>query len=447
MCGLKTTLLFLVCCLSVIMAACAAPTQETGYPSIPDEATQTDNILAVDNESDLTDQSSPTPIWLEPDVENTPTPPPLATPLPTPPVTPIAVTDSTTLAFMATETDPFWVYYWQDNEVWRMDEQGDHITMLLDTQEEWGQWLTAIPEQLVGTECCLTGPRLAVSPDGQKLALVVVDEIQQESKDEPFAFSIYIFEIQSGESYFVSEGTWPQWSPDSQQLAYITAGDLWVTDIKNGHTSQLITADTTTGEQIAEFTWLPSGTQIAYLYNKGNHRIPTLWLTDVIETASPRQLITLEHSIHRITPTSDGEAILFLSARGSRDYSQYHLAQNLWSVSLDSSELESVTQDMVVDNYAISPNNQWLLLSGYHLYERSEETYDRDLWLIEFGRNELHRLTTNYGHVWPVGWSPDSSKPVVSDGTQLFLVTSSGDSLLQAISPTDIQNFIVGEAK
>ena len=446
MCRPKTILLFLVLWVPVIMLACAAPLHEPGYTPLLDEVTQTDNILAVDNESDLTDRSSPTPIWLEPDYENTPTPPPLATPLPTPIVTPIAVTDSTTFAFIATETDPFWVYYWQDNEVWRMDEQGGHITMLLDTQKEWGQWLTAIPEQLVGTECCLTGPRVVLSPDGQKLALVVVDKIQQETKDEPFTFSIYVFEIQSGESYFMSEGTLPQWSPDSQQLAYVSAGALWVTDIKNGHTRQ-ITKDTTSEEQIAEFIWLPSGTQIAYLYNKGYHRIPTLWLIDVVGAASPRQLITLEYSIYQITPTSDGEAILFLSAQGSRDDSQYHLAQNLWSLSLDSGELESITQDMVVDSYAISPNNRWMLLSGYHLYERSEETYDRDLWLMEFGNNELHRLTTNDGYIWAVGWSPDSSKPLVWDGTQLFLVTSSGDSLLQAITPTDIKNFIVGDAK
>lgn len=444
---IKLKVACLVLCLSFMMAACAPSMREPGYTPLLDETTQTDTTAAVRHGSASPAQPLPSPIWLDPHYESTPTPPPPPTPLPTPMVTPVAVADSAKLAFAPTATDSFWVYYWKGNEVWRMDEQGGRVELLLDSRKAWGQWLTAVPDQLIGTECCLVGPRVVVSPDGQKLALVTVDKTQLASKDEPFAFSIYVFEIQSGKSYFIGQGGSVKWSPDSQHLAYVSAGGLWTADIKRGQTQQIVAPDSTNRQKIAEVAWLPSGTEIAYVYDEGHHRVPTLWLIDVRGDLPPRQLITLDYSIYQMVPTPDGKALLFLSAQGSREWSQYHLARNLWSVSLDSGELTPITQDMVIDGYTISPDGEWVLLSGYHLYEQPEETFARDLWLLDHNNNQLHRLTADYGYVWAADWSPDGSRPLAWDGVRLFSVTLSNDSLWQAIAPGITENFAVGGAK
>ena len=125
-------------------------------------------------------QETPVSDWTEapePTEPPTPTLPPFPTPLPTPVVTPIPLAKSPIIPEVVGKTQqPFWIIYWQDNEVWRIDDQGKDKQLLLDTYKSLGQWLTGHPMR--GTDCCWDGRRVEVSPDGLQLALVVVDKIK-----------------------------------------------------------------------------------------------------------------------------------------------------------------------------------------------------------------------------------------------------------------------------
>ena len=57
--------------------------------------------------------------------------------------------------------------------------------------------------------CCWIGPRVVISPDGQKIALVVVDKIKG-AKDDRFTFSIYMFDIPTGSLNILSDGEFPK---------------------------------------------------------------------------------------------------------------------------------------------------------------------------------------------------------------------------------------------
>jgi Tol biopolymer transport system component len=113
---------------------------------------------------------------------------------------------------------PFWIYYWQENEIWRVDDQGETRELLLDTYQELERWLTGYPHP--GTDAVRDSRRVSVSPDGQKLALVVLDKINLSGR-EPYTYSLYVFDVAAGSLQFISDGGMPVWAPDSQRLAFV----------------------------------------------------------------------------------------------------------------------------------------------------------------------------------------------------------------------------------
>ena len=355
----------------------------------------------------------------------TPTVPPFPTPIPTPIVTPIpTVAPPVIPEVVGKRQQPFWIFYWQDNEVWRVDDQGQGRELLLDTYQHLGQWLTGHPME--GTDCCWVGPRVVVSPDGQKLVLVVVDNIKLAAKDDPFTFSIYMFDVQSRDLKLISEGVLPVWSPDSQRVAFLKEGGLWIADMETGQVHERVTKHEKQNMHITEFAWSADGSQIAYLYNYGSYqRIPTIWLIHTGDKTPPRHLLGQDFPIYGLTWSADEQQIFFLSQEGGRDTSQYHSVQNLWSISLATGERTQLTRDMRVQSYGVSPDNQWLFIAGHHLYERSQENYSRDLWFLSMDGKDLRRITANQGDLAVSGWSPD--------GTRLIVWRAEADPILYSL--------------
>lgn len=364
--------------------------------------------------------------WVPP----TPTLPPVPTLVPTPVVTPIpTVTPPFISEVVGQPQRSFWIYYWQGNEVWRVDDRGQERELLLDTQQRLGQWLTAHP--MAGSDCCPQsgGPRVVVSPDGGKLALVVVDKERLSYKGEPFTFSIYVFEVASRELRLVGEGVRPVWSPDGQRIAFLNGRSLWIADLVSGQIRQRVAEHNDIEMHITGFAWSPDGAQIAYTYNYGTYqRVPEIWLVQTDDETPPRQLLNQTFPIYGVQWLPDGQEIFFLSQEGGRDTSSYHSVQNLWSVSVATGDRRQLTEEMMVDNYILSPNGRWLFITGYHLYERSEENYARDLWLLSLDDRELRRITSDLGSVGAVGWSPDGTRLVIGrwDTAPLLLSLETG---------------------
>jgi Tol biopolymer transport system component len=322
-------------------------------------------------------------------------------------------------------SQPFWIYYWQGNEVWRVDDQGKDRQLVIDTYKQLGQYLTDIPDPYKNTDCCWIGPRVVMSPDGQKLALVVVDKIKG-TKNDQFTFSIFLFDIATSDLKLLSEGTQPVWSPDIRYIAFLKNRGLWIADLDTWQVRERIVADRQLDMHITEYTWSPDTTQIAYLYNFSMQRLPTIWAVYIDSTESARQLVNLDSGeIYGITWTPNAKQIIYFSTEGARD-SRYIHDENLWSVTLGAGQRTQLTRDMMLRGGFISPDGKWLLYSGYQLYMQSVDAQARDLWLMSTDGKDLHRIQTNQ-NFGAAGWSPD--------GTRLILARD--DIGLEALSLTD----------
>jgi dipeptidyl aminopeptidase/acylaminoacyl peptidase len=353
------------------------------------------------------------------DIEPTPAPPsptlpPVPTPLPTPAVTPIPVAKPPfILEVVGKAQQPFWIIYWKDNQVWRVDDQGKQRELLLDTYKSLGQYLTDIPDPYKNTDCCWIGPRVVVSPDGTKLALVVVDKING-TKNDHFTFSIYAFDIKSGDLKFISEGEQPLWSPDNHHIAFLKQGILWVGDLESGAVKEHAKGDPSKPEQrVWEMTWSPDGKKLAYLLGESMRTNPEFWIIN-IDNSSPAQLLLPSTLYARsgLSWSPDGQQIFYWS-------------DNLWAVSVATGDTKQLTQGMTVGGWNWSPDGRWLALSATREYESPLYLYDT--WLLSADGRQFIRVTFAPPEYRGGYWSPD--------GTRLFF--TSDDSMTAHILALD----------
>jgi Tol biopolymer transport system component len=388
-------------------------------PDTPPNRTPQTGALASQPTSTASVSILPTPTInpedIEPTIPPSPTFPPVPTPLPTPIVTPIPVASPPFIPEVVGKAQqPFWIYYWQGNEVWRVDDQGKDRQLVIDTYKTLGQYLTDIPDPYKDSDCCWIGPRVVISPDGNKLALVVVDKIKG-TKNDQFTFSIYVLDVQTGNLKAIDKGLQPVWSPNNEQIAFLKGSGLWMADLKTQQARELVPEHNDPDMHVTEFVWSPDNSQVAYLYNFSMQRLSTVWVIGGDSGIKPRELFSLDdgYPIHGIAWSADGRRMFYLSFEGGRDTSSFHRVQNIWSVNLETGTRTQLTQEMVVDSYCISPDNQWLFFGGYHLYERGEENYERDVWLLNINGKDLRRITTNLGAVGSMCWSPDGTRLIV----------------------------------
>ncbi len=106
---------------------------------------------------------------------------------------------------------------------------------------------------------------LQFSPDGNRLAFVVTEPAKGERK----ARHIWIYEKQSGSirqfTYSIKSDFLPRWSPDGQQLAFLSDRDdqqqVYAMRANGGEAGAL-----TKGKRsVQNFAWSPDGKQIAFL--------------------------------------------------------------------------------------------------------------------------------------------------------------------------------------
>jgi len=391
----------------------------------PEEATteQHESPLAQETPPDPSEEPVPTPFEAIVNQEVVAPPTPIAKELPTP----IPIGELPLIPEAAgREERSFWIYYWFDNEVWRIDSEGNDREKLLDTYEQVEQWLTGHP--VPNTDCCWSGPRVVVSPDGRKLALVVVDKINVGKASAPFQFSIYTFDLESRELQRISTGVQPVWSPDSIRIAFFDGNALYVSDLAAGKIRKVaVLAES--HQTVSEYAWSTDGQRIAYTVNEGFPRLPILWLANVDAVNPPRKLaeFAVEHPPYGLAWTSDS-TLLFLSSAGSRDHYPQNQFRNLSSIALHTKQPEPMTSNMVVQNYHISPDQQWIAIAGYFPHEQQPNHYQADVWFQDVERLELRRGTTNSPGVGIVGWTPDGTRLLLwqPEGKPAFLSLKEG---------------------
>ena len=372
----------------------------------------------------------PTPTLNSADIEPTlppsPTLPPVPTPLPTPVVTPIPVASPPFIPEVVGKAQqPFWIYYWQGNEVWRVDDQGKNHELLLDTHKRLGLYLTANPylESLVDTK---EQSRVKVAPDGKKLALVVVDKPGLVRKGESATFSIYLFDTQTGDLKFLSEGASLEWAPDSKRIAFvqdvssngtILNGGLWIINLETDQIYQAVKEEPTNPAlRVSYWAWSPDSRQIAYRYSEGMIDQPEIWIKNAADSEQPHLVPSIPSDIfYNFSWMPDGQHLLW----SVRDHAMlYPRPVNLWAVSVKTGEQKQLTQYLSPSELQWSLDGKWLVLSAEYHYGEEESLYDT--WLLSADGYKLLRLTSakaqdahDSGYLGGY-WSPDGTRLLLS---------------------------------
>ncbi len=402
----------------------------------------------------------PTPTVPPGDIDPTRAPaltqPPVPTVLPTPIVTPIPLASPPFIPEVVGKAQqPFWIYYWQGNEVWRVDDQGKDRQLVIDTYKQLGQYLTDIPDPYKDSDCCWIGPRVTASPNGQQLALVVADKIKG-TREDKFTFSIYVFDISTNNVKFISEGQFPMWSPDSQRIAFIryldlgaaADGGLWIADLETGQVQPLIKGDPDRPLfHVRYWAWSPDSQQIAYRFADERSDQTEIWIKNISDSSEAYLLPGTSKGIYywAFSWMPDGKRLLCYT----EDWTAPEHPLALWGVTIQTGERKRLDYDFVGGGTEWSPDRNWLMISAARLYEQSDAQYG--LWLLSADGLQLLRVTSAPPQDVGGFWSPDGTRLVFRrDGVGLVtlsLETGSVNPLGVNLVGDASYNYAVGGAK
>lgn len=281
----------------------------------------------------------------DPTEEPTETLEPLPTQPPTPVVTPIPTAAPPVIPFPdGTTAQPF-TLFWREGDVIRsLRSEGEvEPVVFLDPVKEFSLYLT--PEEAYGV--AWGGLEWgAVSPDGQSLALVLMEEpnSQSSSSEASFPAHIYILDRESRNLHqLVKYGVEPVWSPDGKRLAYRSTetGGLWVADVASGSTGEVYLVDHANEHSLGGFTWSHDSQHLA-LIDQVIAQSTDLIVVDV-EQLSPPQ-ISLNSSTYLFggpqwSPT--GDSIVFVWSAGEGDDGPH-----LWLITSDGSNQKQLTHSV-----------------------------------------------------------------------------------------------------
>jgi dipeptidyl aminopeptidase/acylaminoacyl peptidase len=235
-----------------------------------------------------------------------------------------------------------------------------------------------------------------LSPDGKRVAFVLREWVPDQPKQRA---RIWVVETSDGEAQPFTKGpkadTCPRWSPDSQQLAFISEGE--------GEGSK--------GK--AQLYLMPVGTQF-------------------VAPGEPKRVCTMPNGVSDLEWSPDGKRIAFLSLEGEEPKTDPLVVgpgrhNRLWTVRVDNDTPEPVTPaGVTVWEYAWSPDSRHFAIY-YSTGPDENDWYLGQIGIVPAIGGAVRQVTHSTRQASGLAWSPDGTRLAYISGEWSDRCRGAGD--------------------
>lgn len=301
------------------------------------------------------------------------------------------------------------------------------------------------PIQIEDLQKLCTSSSASFSADGGMLAYVITKVVVEENCYKDF---ILVVDLATKQELLTWEGSMPQWSPASNQIAFLAeyngADYIWLYSLDEKIKKPLAPIYEShyfMGHMaLKNFAWSPDGSYIAYisadasihtqdegsnvkvidrlLYKTKGGRgrslltdngLSHVWIVS-IDGGNPQPLTDGAYNEHSLTWSPDGSKIAFVSNRsGDPDNNQLH---DLWSVDVKTKRIVRFTESFgTVHQPSWSPNGKWISFLGTlsKINTNDSPAEDTHLYLISSDGSDVHCLTRALDRrIEQIGWHSQS---------------------------------------
>lgn len=282
--------------------------------------------------------------------------------------------------------------------------------------------------------CMVSGASL--SADGKLLVYVTTKVVMEENAHKDF---ITIIELSTKKEISVWEGSAPQWSPISNEVAYMAdhngVGYIWIYSV-----GQYVKRPVTPVYEshyfmghlaVKNFAWSPNAQHIAYVSADA---------PSIVETINDNVKV-IDRLLYK-TKGGRGRPLVTDEARS-----------HVWIVDVNTSEPKLIT-DGKYNEHSISwspDSTQLAFVSNRSANPDNNQLHD--LWSVDLMSGNITRYTNNFGTVYQPAWSPDgkyidflatlnkvSTNDSPAENTQLYIIAC-GDKSVRCLTHFSDQIF------